>query len=60
MIGVICAMQEEIQSVLSVLKNKQEVVKGQRSYFTGVLFNTDVVIVFSRWGKVASAATTTQ
>ncbi|MCK5814842.1 MAG: 5'-methylthioadenosine/adenosylhomocysteine nucleosidase, partial [Flavobacteriaceae bacterium] len=35
-------------------------VKGQRSYFIGVLFNTDVVIVFSRWGKVASAATTTQ
>lgn len=60
MIGIICAMQEEVQSVLSALKNKKEVIKGQRSYFTGILFNTDVVIVFSRWGKVASAATSTQ
>ena len=60
MIGIICAMQEEVQSVLSALKNKKEVVKGQRSYFTGEVFNTAVVIVFSRWGKVASAATTTQ
>ena len=60
MIGIICAMQEEVLTVLSALKNKKEVIKGQRSYFTGVLFNTEVVIVFSRWGKVASAATTTQ
>lgn len=60
MIGIICAMQEEVQNVLHVLKNKKEVIKGQRTYLSGILFNKEVVIAFSRWGKVASATTTTQ
>ncbi|SDW76674.1 adenosylhomocysteine nucleosidase [Lutibacter oricola] len=60
MIGIISAMQEEVQALLHELKDIQTTEKGKRTYFTGTLFNKKVVIVFSRWGKVASAATTTQ
>ena len=60
MIGIISAMQEEIQALLNELQNTSTTVKGMRTYYTGTLFNKKVVLVFSRWGKVASAATTTQ
>lgn len=60
MIGIISAMQEEVQSLLNELDNCKTTSKGKRTYYTGTLFKTPVVIVFSRWGKVASAATTTQ
>ncbi|MFA5299591.1 MAG: 5'-methylthioadenosine/adenosylhomocysteine nucleosidase [Lutibacter sp.] len=60
MIGIISAMQEEVQALLHELKDVSKTVKGMRTYYTGTLFNKKVVIVFSRWGKVAAAATTTQ
>lgn len=60
MIGIISAMQEEVQSLLESLENQKRVTKGMRTYYVGTLFNQDCVIVFSRWGKVAAAATTTQ
>ena len=60
MIGIISAMQEEIQALLNELKNTKTSNKGMRNYYTGTLYNKEVVLVFSRWGKVASAATTTQ
>ena len=53
-------MQEEIQALLHELENVTTTQKGMRTYYLGTLFNKNVVIVFSRWGKVASAATTTQ
>ncbi len=60
MIAIISAMQVEIEALLKELKNVSTTEKGKRTYYTGTLFETDVVLVFSRWGKVASAATTTQ
>ncbi len=60
MIGIISAMQEEIQALLHQLQNVSTTVKGMRTYYTGTLYNKKVTLVFSRWGKVASAATTTQ
>jgi len=60
MIGIISAMQEEIQALLNELQNVSTTNKGMRTYYSGTLFNKKVVLVFSRWGKVASAATTTQ
>lgn len=60
MIGIISAMQEEIQALLNQLKNVSISEKGMRKYYCGTLFNKEVVLVFSRWGKVASAVTTTQ
>lgn len=60
MIGIISAMQEEIQTLLDYLVNKEIIHKGKRTYFQGNLFHREVVLVFSRWGKVASATTATQ
>jgi len=60
MIGIISAMQEEIQALLNKLKNVTVSEKGMRKYYKGNLFNKEVILVFSRWGKVASAVTTTQ
>jgi len=60
MTGIISAMQEEIQALLHELQQVTTTEKGMRTYYTGTLFGKKVVLVFSRWGKVASAATTTQ
>lgn len=60
MIGIISAMQEEIQALLNKLENVSVSEKGMRKYYQGTLFNKEVILVFSRWGKVASAVTTTQ
>jgi adenosylhomocysteine nucleosidase len=59
-IGIISAMQEEIQALHSFIKNEKITKKGKREYYDGVLFGQPIVLVFSRWGKVASATTTTQ
>ena len=60
MIGIISAMKEEMQALLDMLENISTTKKGMRTYYSGTLFNKNVVLVFSRWGKVASAVTTTQ
>lgn len=60
MIGIISAMQEEIQALLNKLEDVTVSEKGMRKYYKGTLFNKEVILVFSRWGKVASAVTTTQ
>lgn len=59
-IGIISAMKEEMQTLLDCLQNVTTVTKGMRTYYSGKLLNKEVVLVFSRWGKVASATTTTQ
>ncbi|MGQ7946313.1 5'-methylthioadenosine/adenosylhomocysteine nucleosidase [Flavobacterium sp. WC2509] len=58
-IGILGAMPEEIHGIVSLLKDKKEVVKGMRTYYTGTINDVEVVVVFSRWGKVASATTVT-
>ncbi len=60
MIAIMSAMKEEIQTLLHHLKNPKNYTKGKRRYHIGTLFNKEVVLVFSRWGKVASATTATQ
>src|SRR6478609_5278289 len=58
-IGILGAMPEEINGIVSLLEDKTEVVKGMRTYYLGTINNVGVVVVFSRWGKVASATTVT-
>ena len=59
-LGVISAMPEEVQSLIDVLKDVKITTKGMRSYYQGTFYNKNIVVVFSRWGKVAAAVTTTQ
>ena len=56
-IGIMGAIPQEINGVVSLLSNKKEVNIGKRSYFTGELNNQKVVVVYSRIGKVAAATT---
>ncbi len=56
-IGIMGAMPEEITGVVKLLAYKQEFTLGMRTYYTGKLNGINTVVVFSRWGKVAAAAT---
>jgi len=57
MIGIMGAMQEEVNNLLDQLKDVKSTTVGMRTYYEGILFGKPVVIVFSRWGKVAAATT---
>ena len=59
-IGIISAMPEEIDAVVKTMTTHQTQVKGMRTYHIGELVGKKVVLVFSRWGKVAAATTATQ
>lgn len=52
-------MPEEMDKIIAAISNKQIVERGSRIYYRGNLFGQEVVAVFSRWGKVAAAITTT-
>ena len=51
------AMPEEIDGVAGLLYDRLEVITGKRTYYTGFIKGIRTVVVFSRWGKVAAAAT---
>jgi len=53
------AMREEIETLIHEIEVSEKVIKGMRSYYKGILWGKEVVLVFSRWGKVASATTAT-
>ena len=56
-IGIMGAMYEEVASLVNLLENITLQERGMRIYYRGQIQGTDVVVVFSRWGKVAAAAT---
>lgn len=58
-IGIISAMQEEVESLVKSLKHPTITTSGKRSYYEGNLWGITTVLVFSRWGKVASSSTAT-
>ena len=58
-IGIMGAMPEEIDGVLPLLANSRKKVMGKRTYISGEIDGIETVVVFSRWGKVAAAATVT-
>ncbi len=57
MLGIMGAMPEEIQNITHLLENKKQIQLGDRTYYTGTIYGLPVVAAFSRWGKVAAAAT---
>ena len=52
-------MPDEIEGVIELLAEKEVYNIGMRTYYKGKINNTIVVVVFSRWGKVAAATTVT-
>lgn len=51
------AMREEIASLLPHVQDRRTRTAGRREYIEGTLWGNPVVLVESRWGKVAAAAT---
>lgn len=58
-IGILCAMQEEVADILKCIENAVQTEIGCRTYYKGTICEQEVVVVFSRWGKVGAATTTT-
>lgn len=58
-IGLIGAMIQEINLIKNEMDIENEEVIGKRRYYSGKLYGREVVLVFSRYGKVASASTVT-
>jgi adenosylhomocysteine nucleosidase len=56
-IGIMGAMPEEIDGLLQLIDHPVVHTIGMRNYYTGTINNHAVVVVFSRWGKVAAATT---
>lgn len=56
-IGVVGAMSEEVERLRLDLAAASERSIGMRTYASGRLYGSDAVVVFSRFGKVAAAAT---
>src|ERR1035437_7857224 len=59
LLGIMCAMPEEMDKIIAAINNKVIVERGSRIYYRGELYGQEVVAVFSRWGKVAAATTAT-
>lgn len=53
-------MPQELESLAALIESPQRTTIGGRTFATGTLWGQDVVLAFSRWGKVAAAATTAQ
>lgn len=56
-IGIMGAMPQEIEGVIALLDNPVAITIGRRIYTSGTVNGIATVVVFSRWGKVAAAAT---
>ena len=58
-IGILGAMREEVLSIIELMAIAKTTIIAGREYFEGTIGDQNVVVVFSRWGKVAAASTTT-
>lgn len=59
MIGIIGAMIEEIDRIKSEMTIHSTKTIGQREFWQGTLHGIETVLVFSRYGKVSAATTST-
>jgi adenosylhomocysteine nucleosidase len=59
-IGVVGAMRQEVQKLIAEMQVQKTTKQGKRTFYEGTLYGKEVVLVFSRWGKVAAATTATQ
>ena len=58
-IGIIAAMQLELDGFLSNLENREEVLYGKFRYYTGTINSREVIIMLCGVGKVNAAVGTT-
>ena len=60
MLAIVSAMPEEIALVVAALSRSETRELGRRVFHAGTFHGVEAVVVFSRMGKVAAAATITQ
>ena len=58
-LGIMAAMPEEAETLKNEMQIENEITLGDRTYYRGLLYGIQTVIVFSRWGKVAASSTAT-
>ena len=58
-IGVMGAIPQEVDLIRNEMKVREMVTIAGRDYYSGQLHGSDVVVVFSQWGKVAAASAAT-
>lgn len=58
-IGVLGAMDEEVRRLREAIAPTRVETSGGRDYLFGSIGGREVVLAFSRWGKVAAASTAT-
>lgn len=58
-IGVMGAMEQEVTLLKKAMKITSEETIAERVYYSGTLADVEIVLVFSRWGKVAASSTAT-
>ncbi|MHC5201032.1 5'-methylthioadenosine/adenosylhomocysteine nucleosidase [Myroides sp. LJL119] len=58
-IGILGAIPQEINGIVDLLNNRSEKTIANRTYYQGTINNQNVVVVYSRIGKVAAATTAT-
>ncbi|WP_060874627.1 5'-methylthioadenosine/adenosylhomocysteine nucleosidase [Myroides odoratus] len=56
-IGIMGAIPQEVDGIIAILQDKKTITLGNRTYYQGVLGKQNVVVVYSRIGKVAASAT---
>ncbi|MCB1148795.1 MAG: hypothetical protein KDK48_01400 [Chlamydiia bacterium] len=56
-IGIMSAMQEENSLIIAKMESVEKSECAGRVYAEGCFCGMDVVIAFSRWGKVAASIT---
>ena len=59
LLAIMGAMPDEVRHLVDELRDVRTVTRGNRQYHRGTLWGHDAVVVFSHWGKVASAMTAT-
>jgi adenosylhomocysteine nucleosidase len=59
LLAIMGAMPDEVRHLVDALRDVRTVTRGNRRYHHGTLWGHDAVVVFSHWGKVASAMTAT-
>jgi adenosylhomocysteine nucleosidase len=59
LLAIMGAMPDEVRHLVDALRDVRTVTRGNRRYHRGTLWGHDAVVVFSHWGKVASAMTAT-
>ena len=59
-IGLMSAMPEEVDTLVARVDNPRVHERAGRRFIHATCHNVPIVIVFSRWGKVAAASTATE